>query len=140
MDYLCWLGGHFTDAEGRRARLTAAMNAVVLHERALMYRMLCVTGAVAGLRTMPNVTVHGDTGALDAREPCLVFSRDGLTSEEVVSALGKRGVRVNNRVPNAYSRHTLEALGISECVRVSMAHYNSPAEVDLFLNALAELP
>ena len=68
-----------------------------------------------------------------------MFNVEGVTSAEVVSALGERGIRVHNRISDAYSRHTLQALGVEECVRVSMAHYNSPEEVDSFLNALEQV-
>ena len=46
--------------------------------------------------------------------------------------LRENGIIVHNRTSDAYSRHTLKALGIEECVRVSFCHYNTSDEVDVF--------
>ena len=85
---------------------------------------------------MPHVMVYGEISALELREPCITFNVKGMASAAVVSYLDKNGIWAHNRVSDAYSRHTLQALGIEECVRVSLAHYNSPAEVEAFLGAL----
>ena len=69
-----------------------------------------------------------------------MFNVEGVTSAEVVSALGERGIRVHNRISDAYSRHTLSAMGIEECVRVSLCHYNSLEEVNTFLKLLERVP
>ncbi|NLW50828.1 MAG: aminotransferase class V-fold PLP-dependent enzyme [Candidatus Brocadiaceae bacterium] len=139
LGYLCWLGGHFTEAKERRALVVAAMGAVAQHERALTRMMLHGTGAAPGLLSMPHVTVHGEVDDLSVKESCLGFSVDGMTSGEAVERLAVAGIRVHNRVSDAYSRHTLEALGLSECVRASLAHYNSPADVEAFLTATARM-
>jgi len=140
VDYLCWLGGHFGAARGRREGIAAAMQAIELHEGALTSRMLWGVEGVAGLLDMPGVTVYCVGEDLTHREPCVILNVRGRTSSEVVSYLGENGIRVHNRVSDAYSRHTLEALGIEECVRVSLSHYNSPGEVDTFLEALRDGP
>jgi selenocysteine lyase/cysteine desulfurase len=64
---------------------------------------------------------------------------EGKASGQIVKALAERGIRVTSRISDYYSRHTLMALGIEECVRVSLAHYNTPEEVDIFLKAMGEL-
>jgi len=112
------------------------MNAIESHERALTCRLLQGTESTTGLLDMGHVTVYGEVDDLASREPCVILSIKGMSSGQTVSALAERGIRVHNRVSDAYSRHTLEALGIEECVRVSLAHYNSPGEVDALLRAL----
>lgn len=62
-----------------------------------------------------------------------------MTSAEVVSALNSHGIIVHNRISDAYSQHTLKALGIEEGIRVSAGHYTSPQEVDAFLEALRRI-
>jgi selenocysteine lyase/cysteine desulfurase len=138
-DYLCWLGAHFTEAPDRRGLVAAAMRAIDLHERALTHLLLHGTGRAPGLLTMGHVTVHGEVEDLSIKEPCLGFSVAEMASGEVVERLARDGIRVHNRVSDAYSRHTLEALGIEECVRVSLCHYNTVEEAKAFLMAVARL-
>jgi len=55
-----------------------------------------------------------------------------------VRKFAARGIRVHARISDAYSGRILAALGIEDCLRVSLCHYNSPAEVKSFLAVLAE--
>ena len=138
-DYLCWLGGHFSDASEPRALVVAAMHAVERHERALTQMLLHGVAGSPGLLSMEHVGVHGEVEDLSVKEPCVGLSVAGMTSGQVVERLAGEGIRVHNRISDAYSRHTLEALGIAECVRVSLCHYNSPGEVATFLSAIARM-
>lgn len=138
VDYLSWLGGHFTDAEALRPRIKAAMTAVELHERGLTERMLRGGDGVIGLLDMDHVTVYCKTGDPASTEACIIFNVGTTSAEEVVSYLEQKGIRAHSRVSDAYSCHTLRALDIRECVRVSMAHYNTPSDVDAFLRAIAD--
>jgi selenocysteine lyase/cysteine desulfurase len=137
IDYLCWLGSHFAESQLRREQIVAAMEAIELHERALTHRILKGTEKLKGLSEMDGVTVYTAVDDLALREPIIMFNVKGMKSGEVVSYLGQKGIRVHNRISDAYSRHTLKALGVEECVRVSLAHYNTPEEVDTFLRTLA---
>ncbi|MFH1007653.1 MAG: aminotransferase class V-fold PLP-dependent enzyme [Candidatus Latescibacterota bacterium] len=139
VDYLCWLGGHFVQSSDRRAQIGAAMSAIESHERALTYRILHGAGDLRGMLDLDGITVYAEVADLTIKEPQLIFNVAGMASGDVVSHLGARGIRVHNRVSDAYSRHTLSALGLEECVRVSMAHYNTPEEVDAFLSILCGL-
>jgi cysteine desulfurase / selenocysteine lyase len=146
VEYLSWLGRQFTDSPDRRQQILAAMTAIEGHERTLTQAVLYgsqeasgLPGATPGLLQMPHVTVYGETRDLSAREPCVIFSVAGMTSAAVVAGLEQASIRVCNRVSDAYSRHTLQALNISECVRVSMGHYNTPAEVAVFLRTIARM-
>ena len=64
-----------------------------------------------------------------------------MPSADVVSHLNDNGVRTHVRKSDYFSGNILEPLGLDTCVRVSMCHYNSPAEVKRFLQAMeAVLP
>ena len=47
--------------------------------------------------------------------------------------------RVHIRRADHYSGNVLGPLGMTDCVRVSMCHYNTVAEVAKFLQAMAEI-
>ena len=83
--------------------------------------------------------MHGRRHAFEGREAVFAFSVAGVPTGRLVREFGARGVIVHDRVSDAYSRHTLEGLGVSEVVRVSLAHYNSLAEVNAFLDALGQI-
>jgi cysteine desulfurase/selenocysteine lyase len=64
------------------------------------------------------------------------FWVDGRPSVEVVAALNAEGIRTHTRKADHYSGNILTPLGQSDCVRVSLAHYNSLDEVRAFLNTM----
>lgn len=140
VDYLVWLGGFFTKVDDRRARVVAAMIASGQHIRALLERLVSGTESQPGVARMGHVRLHGVTPGSANRLCLLLLSIAGMTSSEAVELYNSAGVRVHNRVKDAYSRHTLEALGIEEAVRPSACHYNSPADIDRFLEVTAQLP
>ncbi|MDB6095465.1 MAG: nitrogen fixation protein NifS [Verrucomicrobia bacterium] len=142
VDYLSWLG---TQADAsisqrdRRSQLAAGMQAIAHHEAALSRRLLEGVEGLTGLARHPRVTLHGQRDPVRGREAVFAFTIEGLTTGEIVQQFGNRGVIVHDRVTDAYSGHTLTALGVPEVVRVSLAHYNTPQEVETFLRVLAEI-
>lgn len=138
VEYLKWLGGRFMEADDPRGLIAAAYRAIGSHERALTSCLLRGVGGVPGLLDIPGVTMYGETDDMSIKDPAGVFSVAGVSAKEMVSRLGAAGIIVHTRLSDAYSKHTLQALGISECVRVSMAHYNTPAEVEAFLRCVSE--
>jgi cysteine desulfurase / selenocysteine lyase len=142
VDYLCWLGHEVRpdlDLQDRRRLVTAAMESIEGHEAALSRRLLDGDGALPGLRRHARVTLHGIKHHREGREAVFAFSVVGVATGLLVKQFVQRKVIVHDRVSDAYSRHTLEALGVAEVVRVSLAHYNSTAEVDGFLHALRDI-
>ena len=139
IEYLCWLGSKHTASSDTHAQLVAAMGAIAGHEQALAHRLLHGEDSIRGMIDIPNVEVYGEKENLVAKDPAFAFNVGDIPSDEIVSLLRDRGIIVYNRISDAYSTHTLNALGIKECVRVSLSHYNTPGEVDLFLNTLAEI-
>lgn len=59
VDYVCWIGSHYTDSHDRRTLYVEGMTRIHLQERALLWRMLEGTQTVPGLRHIPGVQVFG---------------------------------------------------------------------------------
>ena len=93
-----------------------------------------------GILGLDSVTVHGQTDRPLEREPIFALSIRGRKAADAVEEFARSGISLNTRVRDAYSGHTLEALGVDECIRVSACHYNTVPEVQQFLKILARLP
>lgn len=138
VDYLVWLGGQFTDAADRRARIVAAGNAIHAHESMLVTAMIHGTGNQKGLVDMPSVSIIGGVDN-PRREGLVCLSVSGMDAPEVVTKLRERGIRTHTRKADHYSGNILDPLGMSSAVRVSMCHYNTETEVAQFLQAMREI-
>jgi selenocysteine lyase/cysteine desulfurase len=137
VDYLAWLGSHFTDSDDRRARLEAGARAIHDHEQSLADAMVNGTGNLRGLAHVPGLHIIG--GADNSRREGVVSVwLEGRPSEEIVAFLNERGVRTHTRKADHYSGNVLSPLGLKDCVRVSFSHYNTVAEVAQFLTAINE--
>jgi cysteine desulfurase family protein (TIGR01976 family) len=124
------------DAVGRRGDLRRGMQAIRHYERTLTAHLLRRVGEV------PGVTIYGITGPEhDAyRTPTLCFSLKGVTPADVSRRLAKQGIAV--RDGHQYCPRLMRALGLSEeegAVRVSLVHYNTLEEVNLFAKALEKI-
>jgi len=138
VDYLVWLGGELGEEGDRRARIEAAARAIHAHEHDLTEAMLHGTGNRKGLAELPGVTVLGGVDN-PAREGLVSFTLAGQSAPETVAALRAHGIRTHARKADHYSGNVLTPLGLESCVRVSMCHYNTEAEVAAFLAAMAEI-
>jgi len=139
VDYLCWLGSHFSDSKNRRSQLLAGMEASESHLEALLALLLEGTEKVKGLRDMGHVTLHGMNGDLSGRLCLILFNLDRMNSYQCVELYNRAGIRVHNRTMDLYSSHTLKAMGITEGVRLSACHYNTPEEIVRFLEVTEQL-
>lgn len=135
VDYLDWLGSRFTDATDRRARIEAAGQAIRDHEHALIDAMLNGIGNHPGLSAIPGVRLIGDD-RVEGREGVVSLTLDGMEAAALVEFLADRGIRVHIRKNDHYCGNVLQPLCIDSCVRVSICHYNTPAEVTAFLTAM----
>jgi len=138
VDYLIWLGGHFTESDDERARIEAAGRAIHDHEQMLTNAMLHGTGNLKGLAEMPGVSIIGGVDN-PAREGLVSLTVDGIKSVDIVEKLNAQGIRTHTRKDDHYSGNVLTPLGLDSCVRVSLCHYNTEAEVAKFLAAMAEI-
>ena len=138
VEYFEWLGSRVSDATDPRARIEAAGRAIHDHEAALTNAMLHGTGNLPGLAEMEGVSIVGGTDN-PAREGLVSFYVAGRASPELVSALSEHGIRTHTRKADHYSGNILTPLGQPDCVRVSLAHYNTEAEVAAFLSAVKQI-
>lgn len=127
--YLDALGDEL--GEGR----AGAWRAIAAQEERLSARLL------EGLAGMTRVRVIGERCAdRRVRVPTFSFVVEGMECSQVVAGLDPQGVAL--RFGDFYAKGLIEALGLRErggVVRASMVHYNSEAEVDRFVAALARV-
>jgi selenocysteine lyase/cysteine desulfurase len=136
--YFEWLGSQFTDQTDPRARIVAAGEAIHAHEKQLTDAMIHGTGNLMGLADIPGVTILGGVDN-PRREGLVSITVDGQDAPDVVTRLRERGIRTHTRKADHYSGNILDPLGLPACIRVSMCHYNSEAEVAQFLQAIREI-
>lgn len=140
VNYVCWIGGKFTESQDRRARYVAGMTHIALHERALMALMLDGTGSVPGIRAIANVEVYLDYQDLSKRDLILAIGFKNLGYTQAVKEYEKRNVIVYERIVSSlYSKRMLEAFNMEGAVRVSPLHCNSKADIEKFLKITMEL-
>lgn len=133
--YLDWLGGQVSDATNQRARIEAAGRAISAHENKLVDLMLSGNNMVNGLAAISDIEIIGGVGNPN-REGLVSFALKGLESGKIVADLSAHGIRVHIRKADHYSSNILNPLGLESCVRVSLCHYNTEAEVIAFLKAM----
>jgi selenocysteine lyase/cysteine desulfurase len=137
MDHLCWLGGHFTESRDRRALVVAAMRRIKAHQVGLLSRLLHGTGRVPGLRDMTHVTLYGMGDDL-ARQSLLVgFNLDGIEATEGCARYQAHQLRLHAPGHDPFFAAMLRQLGIASFIRLSGSHYNSPADIERFLEVTA---
>jgi selenocysteine lyase/cysteine desulfurase len=136
--YFDWLGGQFSDAEDKRTRLEAAGAAIHDHEQKLANAMIHGTGNLKGLADMEAVRIIGGVDN-PAREGLVACWVEGIDTPDVIARLSERGIRVHIRKADHYSGNILKPLDRPDCIRVSMCHYNTLAEVAHFLTAMREI-
>ncbi|MFZ7093101.1 aminotransferase class V-fold PLP-dependent enzyme [Primorskyibacter sp. 2E233] len=138
VNYFDWLGAQVSDTTDRRARIEAAGAAIHAHESALTTAMLDGVGNLPGLSDLPDVRIVGGADNA-AREGLVSFWIDARPSGEVVEALNAAGIRTHIRKSDHYSGNILGPLGQADCIRVSLAHYNTLDEVRAFLAVVKDL-
>ncbi|MFL6693392.1 MAG: aminotransferase class V-fold PLP-dependent enzyme, partial [Ramlibacter sp.] len=94
VNYVCWIGGHFSDDQDRRALFARGMERIGLHERALLARLLDGSRSVPGLRSIAGVTVLLDHDELAKRDLILAIAIEGLEHTQAVREYERRGVIV----------------------------------------------
>jgi cysteine desulfurase family protein (TIGR01976 family) len=135
IEYLADVGRTLGEQGSRRARLVRALTAIETYEREAGARLL------AGLESLPNIRVWGikDPRRLMQRVPTVSFTHSRRTPKEVARHLAARGVFAWHG--NYYALPLTEALGVEPngMVRVGLLHYNTAAETERLIVALAEL-
>jgi cysteine desulfurase family protein (TIGR01976 family) len=143
VEYLAWVGKELAlevparsgESERRRA-IRAAWQALEIHERGLTGRL------VEGLQRLPGIKIQGitDPAAFDRRVPTVSFIHDRLAPAEMSSAFAREGIFVWDG--HNYAFEVITHLGLLESggvLRVGLAHYNTPEEVDRLLDVLGQM-
>ncbi|MCP1168309.1 aminotransferase class V-fold PLP-dependent enzyme [Limimaricola litoreus] len=136
--YFDWLGRQIGDHDDRRARILAAGEAIHAQEAALTRAMLHGAGNLPGLASFEGITVIGGVDN-PRREGLVSFALAGYAAGDIVAALNAAGIRTHIRKADHYSGNILTPLGMESCVRVSLCHYNTEAEVIRFLAAMRDI-
>jgi cysteine desulfurase family protein (TIGR01976 family) len=136
VEYLADVGRQFApQAPTRRDALAAAFGAIGNYEGQLCARLL------EGLASLEDVRVWGiaEQHRLHERVPTVSITHQRLSPVEVVDHLAARGIFAWHG--NFYALELSEFLGLEPdgLVRLGLLHYNTQAEVDRLLAALAEL-
>jgi cysteine desulfurase family protein (TIGR01976 family) len=136
VDYLAGLATPEAQAAGRRAALLDALTTIKQYERELSEQL------IEGLLRIPGLTFYGirEPERFASRTPTVSFRLDAHSPPAVAERLGEQGIFVWNG--NYYALGLTERLGVEESggmVRVGLAHYNTPEEVDRLVAAVAAL-
>ena len=138
VDYLDWLGSNFTNSESARERLEASSVAIKAHEEELVNLALHGSENLIGLIKIEQIEIIGDL-ASTSREGVVSFYFKNKPSTLIVEKLRQRKIRVHIRKDDHYCGNILRPLNQKDCIRFSICHYNSKAEVIEFLKAINEI-
>lgn len=134
IQYLTDLGKHLNpNVKSRRDALAATTAAIHACEHELSQQM------IRGLQQIPGVTVYGitDLDLVSCRTATFGIRIEGYSPRALAEALGDRGIFTWNG--NFYALGVTEKLGIESdggLLRVGLVHYNTPEEIDRFLQTL----
>lgn len=101
------------------------LETIAAHEHELL------TQATAELIKIPGLTIYGTA---PDKEAVISLNVEGIHNYDLGMLLDRQGVAV--RTGHHCAQPLMERLGVPGTVRASFAVYNTPAEVETFLNAL----
>ena len=140
VDYVCWIGRHFTDSEDRREQFAAGMTRIHLQEHSLLIHMMEGTDEVPGLRHIPGVQVFLDSEDTVDRDLISAIGINGIDFTQLTAEYYKRGITVFERVNTSlYSKRIVESLGLTGAIRVSPLHCHSTKDIEDFLRVTADI-
>jgi cysteine desulfurase family protein (TIGR01976 family) len=134
VNYLANIGRDLADDHtlDRRPALTKAFEGIQAYESDLIWRLL------DALASMDAYRVYGitDRDRSADRLPTISITHTSQSPEQLATELGRQGFFVWNG--NYYAQPLTEALGVEPegMVRIGIAHYNTPEEVDRLIAAL----
>lgn len=140
VDYVCWLGGRFTQSTDRRTLYTTGMEHIHLHERALLSLMLNGTEKTPGLRNIPGVRLYADDPDLTRRDLIIAMGIDGIDFSKCVEEYRNRGVITFERLNTSpYSKRAVEAINTTGAIRVSPLHCHGREDIEKYLRITADI-
>ena len=119
---------------GRRRDVHAGMRAIRSYEIDLFGRLL------AGLERIPSIRLWGiaDPGRSAERTPTAALTIAGTSPRAAAEALGRQGITAWDG--DFYATGLIERFGLADqggVLRIGLTHYNTAAEIDRLLEALA---
>ncbi len=120
-----------TDHTTRRNTFTRAFTHFEAIEEALQTQLL------DGLSTIPGLVIDGSPTGGPQRVCTISFHVPGVRSASISAALNQQNLGIKSG--NFYSRRLIERMGLCPTdgvVRISLAHYNTPEEIDATLDSL----
>lgn len=139
IEHFEWVGREFGSGAAapsatRRQRIVAGAEAMLAHDRVLAKRL------IDGLDAVPGVRILGLTRAQDLarRVPTVSFDLVGHDPAAIARFMAADGINVWSG--HNYGVEPVTRLGLLDkggVVRVSPTHYNTPAEIDRFLESFA---
>ena len=124
--------GNIADAVGLGAAIdyldAVGMEAIALHEHALIEETVAGLGSIPGLRLI---------GAPRERAGVVSFVLDGCRTEDVGRALDREGIAV--RAGHHCAQPILRRFGLESSVRPSFALYNTPEDVEALIAAVRRI-
>ena len=139
VEYLAGVGRSHGDAGARATRrdaIVAGMREIRRYEMALYERLASGLEAIGGVR-LYGITDHA---RFDDRTPTAALTIRGVSPHAAAHALGRQGMAVWDG--DFYATGVVERLGLADSgglLRMGLMHYNTAAEVDRLLDALAEI-
>jgi cysteine desulfurase/selenocysteine lyase len=118
------------EAIGLGAALTYLMQ--VGREKIARHEGELLAHAQAKLGTLPGVTIHGEA---PGKGSIVSFSVEGLHPHDVATIIDRSGIAI--RAGHHCAQPLMERLGVTATCRASFAMYNTKAEVDALVAALA---
>ncbi len=132
VQYLCDLGATSKRSEINRENLKAAYTKITDHESSLM------TVLVSYLNSNPEVRIIGEvTSDPDKRVATLSMVHRNMDSQHIVEAVDPHQIGI--RFGDFYAVQLIDQLGLRDqhgVVRISLAHYNTVAEVKRLVEVL----
>ncbi|NOU25883.1 MAG: cysteine desulfurase [Methylotenera sp.] len=124
--------GNIADAVGMGAALEYVERIGI--DNIARYEHELLEYATAAMCKVPGLCL---VGTAKEKASVLSFTLNGYKSEEVGAALNQEGIAV--RSGHHCAQPILRRFGLETTVRPSLAFYNTPAEVDVMVNALLRL-
>ena len=137
VEFIADLGRHHADdpakIAGRRDAVVAGMHAIEAYEQPLAAHL------IDSLSALPGVRIYGPPAG-HPRTSTVSFAVAGTAAPDVARALGAKGLFVWDG--DFYAVRLVERLGLGDrggLVRVGLAPYNTPGEVERVIAAVTEL-
>ena len=92
---------------------------------------------IAGMKSIPHITVYGDTENLKNRCGVISFNVDGVHPHDVSTILDTDGIAI--RAGHHCAQPLMRFLKVSSTCRASLYFYNTKEDIDCFLESLKKV-